>query len=239
MLVAISAAHGRHAVTRAWIEHMLSLSFDQIYVAVTDDADNAMNYGELVRHNMRDNHPVSAWFMPNNPLSDKFNSALSVAMDDGAERIMVVPSDDFVSHAWVRAMRETDEPYCIAHTCAILDAYSQQCYAIRKLSLNPGGTMKFGAGRVVSRKVVEACGGQLWPNELNKGLDSASHARISRAGFTVKVVETEGIPITDLKTEENLWPWQTWQHSGRPCTADEALHMVSPEVRARIDAMKR
>ena len=233
MLVAISAAHGRHAVTRAWAEHTRSLGFDLIVLAITSDEANRpllslAKTGVLL--------PV---LLPNNPLSDKFNGALDEATKRGGSRFMILPSDDFASQAWVDAMRASEEPYCIPHTCAILDAYTQSAYRITKNSLTPGSTMRFGAGRVVSRKVVEACEGQLWPSELNKGLDGASHARISRAGFTVKVVETEGIPITDLKTSENLWPFNTWSGSGRPCTADEALHMVSPEVRVRIDAMTR
>ena len=233
MLVAISAMHGRHEVSRAWCEHTASLGFGVVCVALTEGEDqNAVACNEA---------GFAFGWTANNPLSDKFNFALREALIlyPEATRIMVLPSDDFVSREWVDAARNSTEDYMIPHTCAILDAYTQNAYRITKNSLTPGSTMRFGAGRVVSRKVVEACEGQLWPSELNKGLDSASHARISRAGFTVKVVETEGIPITDLKTDENLWPFNTWSGSGRPCTADEALHMVSPEVRARIDAMKR
>lgn len=185
--------------------------------------------------------PHSFTETPNDPLADKFNMALSLANSwfPNWTRAMILPSDDFASPAWVEAARNSTEDYIIPHTCAILDAYSQKAYAIRKLSLNPGGTMKFGAGRVVSRKVAEACDGYLWPGELNKGLDSASHARISQAGFTVKVIETPTIPITDVKTEENIWGFTTWEHSGRPITTEEALHMVSSSVRAKIDALKR
>ena len=232
MLIALSAMHGRHEVSRAWCEHTASLGFKDVFVCVSE--------GDQESFDICQSHGFTICWRPNNPLSDKFNGALAYAFNmTNAARFMVLPSDDFVSQAWVDTMRASDEPYCIPHTCAILDAYTQNAYRITKNSLTPGSTMRFGAGRVVSRKVVEACEGQLWPSELNKGLDSASHARISRAGFTVKVVETEGIPITDLKTSENLWPFNTWSGSGRPCTADEALHMVSPEVRARIDAMKR
>lgn len=233
MLVAISAAHGRHAVTRAWAEHTKSLGFGLIVMALTRDEPNRpllslAQTGSLL--------PV---LLPNDPLSGKFNGALDEAMSHGATRIMILPSDDFVSHEWVEAARNSTEDYIIPHTCAIADAYTQHAYNITKLSLNPGATMKFGAGRVVSRRVVEACDGKLWPDELNRGLDGASHARINKAGFKVKVVETPGIPITDLKTDENIWGYRTWESSGRTIHIDEALHMVSSSVRAQIDAMKR
>ena len=227
MLIAISAAHGRHAVTRAWAAHTASLWFDEVVVCVTE--------GDDVNSATCDDFEFLAPTQPNDPLSHKFNTALWWAMNAGATRIMILPSDDFVSPAWVEAARTSTEDYMYPHSCAIVDAASQQAYNITKLSF---GTLKYGAGRVVSRKVVEACGGQLWPSELNKGLDGASHQRITRAGFPVKVVETEGIPITDLKTAENLWPWSTWQSSGRTCTIEEALHMCNASVRAKIDALR-
>lgn len=231
MLVAISAAHGRHAITRAWADHTASLGFEKVVVSVTHDDQPNISYCWALQFRVLETE--------NEPLALKFNSALVEAMNAGATRIMILPSDDFVSPAWVEAARTSEEDYIIPHTCAILDAYTQQAYRITKNALTPGATLRFGAGRVVSRKVVEACDGQLWPSELNKGLDSASHARISRAGFHAKVIETEGIPITDLKTEENLWPWSTWQGGSGPCTTEEALAMCSPSVRARIDTMKR
>lgn len=231
MLVAISAAHGRHAVTRAWAEHTASLGFDMVCVAYTEgDTVNAATCNEFNFHSGE---------FPNEPLSAKFNAAISSAWIRGATRFMILPSDDFASHEWVEAARNSTDDYIIPHTCAIADAYTQHAYNITKLSLNPGATMKFGAGRVVSRRVVEACDGKLWPDELNRGLDGASHARINKAGFKVKVVETPGIPITDLKTDENIWGYRTWESSGRTIHIDEALHMVSSSVRAQIDAMKR
>lgn len=232
MLVALSAMHGRHEVSRAWCEHTASLGFKDVFVCVSEGDQESFDICQA--------HDFTICWRPNDPLSRKFNGALAYAFNmTNAERFMVLPSDDFVSPAWVEAMRNSTDDYCIPHTCAIMDAYTQNAYRITKNALTPGATLRFGAGRVVSRKVVEACDGQLWPSELNKGLDSASHARISRAGFHAKVIETEGIPITDLKTEENLWPFQTWQGGSQPCTAGEALAMCSPSVRARIDAMKR
>lgn len=228
MLVAISAAHGRHAITRAWAEHTASLGFDKVVVAVTDNDETNFNTC------LSDGFTVQ--YLANEPLARKFNYSLDVAhrMYD-ATRIMILPSDDFVSKAWVEAARTHEGDYLYPHECGIFDAASGQAYVIRKLTF---GQLKYGAGRVVSRKVVEACGGELWPDGLNKGLDSASHARITKAGFPIEILKTEGIPITDVKTADNLWPFRTWQGSGQECTADEALHMVSPSVRAQLDALR-
>lgn len=228
MLVAISAAHGRHAITRAWAEHTASLGFDLVVVAVTMN-EGPENIEACLKYGM--------WLeaFPNDPLSGKFNGALGIACRQGATRIMILPSDDFASPAWVKAARESEADYLYPHECGIFDAASGQAYVIRKLTF---GQLKYGAGRVVSRKVVEACGGELWPDGLNKGLDSASHARITKAGFPIEILKTEGVPITDVKTADNLWPFRTWQGAGQASDATECLHMVSPSVRAQIDALK-
>ena len=227
MLVGISAAHGRHAITRAWAEHTASLGFDLVIVACTPgDAPNIWGCQDA-------GLPIVRW--PNDPLSGKFNKAMEHAMEQGATRIMILPSDDFASPAWVKAARESEADYLYPHECGIFDAASGQAYVIRKLTF---GQQKYGAGRVVSRKVVEACGGELWPDGLNKGLDSASHARITKAGFPIEILKTEGVPITDVKTADNLWPFRTWQGAGQASDATECLHMLSPSVRAQIDALK-
>lgn len=227
-LAAISAAHGRPAITKAWAAHTASLAFDAVYVAITEG--DTENYQTCI------DHGFSAWYMPNDPLAAKFNRSLAAAMGDAADRIAIVPSDDFVSHQWIGAMRESTDDYCYPHECGIVDAASQQAYVIRKLSF---GQLRYGAGRVVSRKVVDALGGKLWPELLNRGLDSASHAAITKARFPITIVKTEGIPITDVKTAENIWSFRTWQGSGTVIGVDEALHMVSPSVRAQLDALRQ
>lgn len=234
MLIAVSAAWRRPEILRAWIEHTSTLGFDAIVVCVSrDDAysDYCVWKAGLIRA-----------FAPNAPLAGKFNAALQVAMDMGGTQFMILPSDDFASPAWVAAARDHEGDYLYPHTCGILDSATQNAYKIRKLGLGDGGqvgTLRFGAGRVISRAVIEKIGGTLWPANLNRGLDTASHNAIIAAGFKPTVITTEGIPITDVKTEENLWPYNAWIGSGDTITADEALHMCSPSVRAKLDTLKK
>lgn len=234
MLVAISAMHNRHALSRAWAEHTASLGFDMVIVAYSEgDTENAATC---------DNFNFHSGELPNNPLAGKFNAALNSAWLRGAERVMILPSDDFVSPAWVKAAREEEGDYLFPHTCAIMDSETQAAYKIRKLGLSDGrqvGTLRFGAGRVISRKVIEKLAGTLWPTHLNRGLDTASHNAIIAAGFKPKVVNTGSIPITDIKTDENIWPYQAWVCDGEFINAEEALHMLSPNVRSQIDALKK
>jgi hypothetical protein len=90
---------------------------------------------------------------------------------------------------------------------------------------------------VVSRKAVEKCG-ELWTPTINRGLDTASHHRLLDNGFTHKIVTTSTIPITDVKTSENIWPASTWRMGSNDITPDEALHMVSPYIREQLKKVR-
>jgi hypothetical protein len=225
MLIGVSAAHGRHALTEAWIAHTLTLGFDKVIVVVTNN--DAVNFLNCARAGFY------TYAAPNEPLAGKFNLGAKAAYLLGADKMMILPSDDFASPAWVKAAREEPGDYLVPHTCGVIDAKTQRAYKIVKNALT--GQLRFGAGRVVSRAVLEAVNCELWPAEANRGLDTGSNQRILRAGFKPKVVVTEGIPITDVKTEHNIWPFNTW--SGESVTADQALHMVNDEVRNMLNSL--
>jgi len=222
-IAAISAAHGRHAVNRVWCKHMATLGFDSVHVSITTDdyvlAQNCIDFG----------HGFA--MVDNAPLSTKFNTALSIAMLTDADRIAIIPDDDFISPAWVEVARNTEHDYIIPHACGVVDLPTKRAYAIVK-GVTRG--MRFGAGRVVSRKAVERCGGTLWPPAINRGLDTASHQCLLAHGVHLTMVTTKGIPITDVKTKDNLWPFNTWQNGSQDITAEEALHMLSPEHLAEL-----
>lgn len=226
MLVAVSAAHGRHALTRLWAEHTASLGFDAVVVSATDGDEP----------NMATCEEFGFWgnYWQNEPLAGKFNAALNVIPSE-ATRVMILPSDDFVSPEWVSIARNHPGDYLIPSHCAIVDPKNNRAYTIHKNA--PSGTLRFGAGRVVSRKAIEACGGELWPRELNRGLDTASNRRLIERGIKPTVVQAEAIPIADVKTAENIWGYNTWVFSSKDCTVDQALHMVSPEILQKIKAL--
>lgn len=227
MLVAVSAAHGRPVLTALWRKHTESLGIKAVVSYTEDDPQRPYWVCQT-------NGFVSIR-MPNEPLAGKFNAALDHAMAMGATRIMILPSDDFVSMEWLNIALTHPGDYLIPSHCAIVDPKHNRAYTIHKNA--PSGTLRFGAGRVVSRKAIEACGGELWPRELNRGLDTASNRRLIERGIKPTVVQTEAIPIADVKTAENIWGYNTWVFSSKDCTVDNALHMVSPEILQKIKAL--
>lgn len=185
---------------------------DRIAAAVTEgDADNI---ALLQRFGVR--YVETA----NQPLGRKHNAALELAGD--AARYMVLPSDDLISAEWVRVFDTTVHDYVSPDRCALVELSTMRA---KVLTNKPNGRRKFGAGRIFSRAVVDALGGAVWSDDRASGLDTDSHARIVAIGFSSVVHQCERIPITDLKTPENLWGFDVW--TGDRCTVDDALHMVS------------
>ena len=68
----------------------------------------------------------------------------------------------------------------------------------------------FGAGRCISRRVIQALKGEIYPDNLDRGLDTASQKRIKAAGFEVtKILPESGRGmILDIKNEYNINPWE-------------------------------
>ena len=220
----ISAMHGRSELTAMWAEHTSQFGIP-VYAAITDgDYDNL----------------ETAWkykfewkVMPNNPVGDKFQAALTMAMQDGCDVVMRLPSDDFISKEWV-AMFELKASlgadYFIPERIAVHDP-SKGTYSIRA---NVGSRfMKYGAGACFSRKAVEKCGG-LWTGHLDSGLDTESNNRLRTAGYECEAVPTKDIALVDIKTGESIWPWGIWSFGEPACSDDEALHMLSPSMRQTL-----
>ena len=158
--------------------------------------------------------------VPNMPLGAKHNAALTLAGD--APRYMVLPSDDFISREWFDVFMGTDLDYVSPDRCGVYDMATGRA----KVLVNAiGGRRNFGAGRIFSRAVVDALGGKVWTDGKMAGLDTDSHARITGAGFECVTVPCAAIPITDVKSDGNLWGYDVFK--GMDAPVSEVLHMVT------------
>lgn len=223
----ITALHGRHELTKLWSEHTAALAIP-VFAAITEgDAVNvatAERYGFAFRE------------MPNDPVGDKFQIALDMAMDAGCDAIMVLGSDDFISAEWVAlciAKMQAGIPYIVPDRLAI-HAPGGGTYMLMTDGRSHG---RFGAGRCIARSVIEQVGA-LWVEGRNKGLDSESHARITATGIFCEAVHAKLIPLVDVKTATNIWPWRVWRGGGHKCSENDALHMLSPSIQQRVSLLR-
>ena len=210
----ISCFHGRPHVSSVFLDHCSKLGIlGEIAAAVT--------IGDEANISLLDERGVRYVEMLNMPLGAKHNAALSLAIAMGGERFMVLPSDDIISEEWLGVFRSSDDAYASPDRCAVVEVATGSAKVITN---RPFGNRNFGAGRFFTMAVVEALGGKVWSDHKPDGLDTGSHGRIFAAGFHGVVKVTERIPICDLKTGDNIWPYSQWK--GTPVGLDEALHMA-------------
>lgn len=79
----VSAIHGRKEMTQAWMDHLNLLGLESV-IAYTDEEDLPKGYTWSVQ-------------APNEPLSGKWQKAMYHAKNIGADRYLILGSDDFPS----------------------------------------------------------------------------------------------------------------------------------------------
>lgn len=222
----ITAFHGRQALTALWAEHTYRKGL-QIYCSVTA--------GDDVNVNTAERWGMHVARMPNNPVGAKFEQAIRMALADGCEAVMILPSDDFVSDEWIAAYRtqmESGAVYIIPERIGVHDP-KRGTYMLRSDGRACGS---YGAGRCIAASAVRTVG-ELWPGGRNAGLDSESHGRMKGAGFTCQAVRTKDIPLTDIKCGENIWGWDRFRSGGHRLSSEDALHMLTPAMAQSIRSL--
>lgn len=227
-LAIVSCAHGREWLTALWADHLRAIYYANptftVSVAVTDGQWD--NFRAVTRAGW------GAIFYPNDQLGAKHNAALEVAGE--ADAYMILPSDDFVHPEWIRDATSAiggGVDYVLSTRCALYDhATGRACVHEQR----DGGARKFGAGRVFSRRVIEKVG-RLWTDGRMGGLDTDSHARVRAAGFLPHFIDTPYIPITDIKTDVNIWGYDSaLNRRCQGCEADEVLGHLSEATREAL-----
>ena len=211
-MVVSTCFHQRELLTRRWIEHTKPLAL--IVVAVSDDVGEglAKEYGlAYVR-------------TENRPLGAKHNAAMRLARELKPRRVMILPSDDFVNPAYLDAARGSDADYIFPASCGFFDLRTGRACMMR---WDKGDTLLYGAGRVVSHRVLEAVP-ELWHPNRPKGLDQDSHCTIRAAGFEATPLGVPGgqVCLTDVKTDVNLWGYDVIRHRASHVEAEVVLHHI-------------
>lgn len=198
------------------------------YAAVSDGDHESRQLCEV--------HGVRHVVVPNDPLGAKHNAALELALADGHWHVaMLLPSDDFMDVRWVAQGVEVVDGgahYVMPARCGIYDVATGRAMVMVS---KEHGVRRFGAARMISRHAIEQVW-PLWTAGKARGLDTDSHARLVGAGFDMRVVVTDYLPVTDVKGEGNLWSYDTWS-GGRGVergTPEQVLGMMSQAHQGQI-----
>ena len=218
-LAIVTVMHSRHDLAEIWAEHATSFGLP-VFASITE--------GDSVLRGICERYGITFVEAPNAPLGAKHNAALGLC---GADRVMLLPSDDFIAEQWFDVIRATDVPYLYPDRCGLYDAATGRACVI---SHGVNGIRRFGAGRVLRRDVLDSVG-VLWTDHLGRGLDSDSHARVMASGFTMTQAGIGAVPVVDVKWGENLWKFDKWcRGSAVKCSAEDVMQALRTEFRDRL-----
>jgi hypothetical protein len=143
------------------------------------------------------------WVMhENEPLGRKKNFGLSEAMKLDWDYLIEIGSDNLIKTELLKTYAQffgnTELFGC--NNLAFIDSYDLDCRFYESKT-------HFGAGRCFSRSVFEKAGTNIWPDNRNRTLDNLSSIFLYSHGIMDKRIHLDSPMIIDIKSEENIWPF--------------------------------
>lgn len=196
----LTALWKRPALTRAFLDYWAELQVPGV------DLMRVAAYSELT------GMPHPGWYYvahPNEPLTDKWNAGMHMMRGAAPEAVMVMGSDDFAAPEYVQeACRLIQEG---ADLVIPRQLYLYEAATGRMLR---GRFTRVGAGITFSRRLLQQLDWQPWAPGRPLGLENAMESRLrySRAKYHTEYVD-EAV-IVDVKTAENMWPFEHYLGKG-------------------------
>jgi hypothetical protein len=150
-------------------------------------------------------HGAEIVVIRNEPLGQKWNAAVEQACAFGADYVLILGSDDFLSDPLIDRYADLIEEKWLYAGLAGLYFYEPStkrlAYHATKQSAhgNP-----LGAGRLIHRSLLERQGYRPWLDASTKRLDTDMRLRCDLPAAKLLTVNTDQ-PAVDVKTDTNLW----------------------------------
>lgn len=153
-------------------------------------------------------HNIQHITIPNFPVARKFRTALSLAKTYNVDYVMTVGSDDIISTETMKEfISKMDENYDVI---LLQDIFFYGNFAQYKDVLVHYHTEKpMGLCRTVHKRVLDEIGWNMWPQNINRGLDFLARKTIEpkvKTTFTVKDAK-----VFDVKSEININRFSCWE----------------------------
>lgn len=225
-ILVLTCMYSRPVISRAWCVQMnrLKKKYKDIFnitvvAGVSEDLSAQICAEEGVQFN---------WF-DNFPLSNKWNLALDFAIYNNPDYdyLLILGDDDFIHDNLLLEYIPFIENR-IAHF-GIQSTYLYGAEVGRAIYFRYDDNRLMGAGRMVSKGLVDQIRGDhpepevgLWQSGLNRGLDRSLENRCAVFAIAMPVV-TKEVYLTDVKTKQNLWPFEKFEGMGDEVSAETAL----------------
>lgn len=162
------------------------------------------------------------WCMTaNNPLGAKKNYGLSQSKDKDFDFLIEIGSDDLILDDLLYDYRKFKK-YDFFGVCdaAYINAENLECRRLQTEAV-------YGAGRAISKNLLEKMGYKLWSNR-NRGMDKNSVMSIYNAGFKYWQIPPHEYPlVVDIKSSVNIWSFNAVGKKGVTYDINEIFSRIS------------
>lgn len=205
-------------VTAAWKRHGLLEVFCKYYQDLKKKVDFELIIAcsEKEAEDITKKYGHKSVFIANDPLSRKMNFAAKHAY--GSDYCVMIGSDDFLTVDYFEYISKQFEKY----TDYILPMDWYFFDTKTKAGLYWGGYKEprnkdkgCGAGRVLSKKLMNELNWEPWGTGMDGILDTAMEVKMSKLKYTKHsfFLKEQGIVCLDVKTSQNMTPFAKWDNT--------------------------
>ena len=139
----------------------------------------------------------------NHPVGRKKNYGLKQLANQEFDYLLEIGSDDLITNDLLTAYLPFFDQYEFFGISDAIYIESENGECRRHISHKT----TYGAGRIISKRLLEEMNYNIWADELNRGLDNSSVANIySKTKVRFHKIEPMDEPgVIDVKSNENLW----------------------------------
>lgn len=156
--------------------------------------------------------------MPNQPLAQKVNAPLKVAQSLGVDYVLCVGSDDIIHPDLMKKYLELMKKgfdfiglvdFYFYDTTSNKSAYWGGYREIRRLKHTCG------AGRLLSRKLLNKWKWVIWDNKHNAILDNSMQEKLKSTSHSSYIfsLRKNNLYALDIKSEINMTPFKLWDNT--------------------------
>ena len=165
----------------------------------------------------------------NEPLGEKKNAGIKEALKLDFDYLVEINSDDVVKDSLLYLYKKDMEkglPFLGVINFAFLNSKNGECKHMN-------GRTLYGIGRAYRKDILF----EMWPNELNRGMDNWSEFNLQQKGILPKTYRTESPLGIDIKSDNNIWKWD--EVKGEEIDRDVVLDGLSDKEIELINVLKQ
>lgn len=233
-LAVCAAVWQRYELTAVWWQFLRRLRYHFSTCGI--QAGVYVSGNEAEHHRLCLQH-AGVWVnCPNKAVGQKYNEAVQAACHDGADYVLILGSDDFMSGGLIERYIDA-----IASEVTYIGAIGAYYYepSTNRCAYFPGYPrnhrahgQSMGAGRLLHRSLMEQRNYRPWPDQQRRGCDAKMHRILHLPKHYLLPIDPDGV-LVDVKTDVNIWAFnRLHQLHGMEDVEPEPILSTLPEWQA-------